>query len=363
MTATGSAYLLIPQTAGAFWPFAPAHADEPSQPILHDPTLALLEAAVNTDPNPTKGTADLTVSGDSALVPNVGPEGSLPDSSATPASGGSISVYVVKDGDSLSSISSKYGVTMSTILWANDIKDAKSIHTGTSLIILPVSGIRHTVLKGETLNSIATKYAADAADIAAFNGLGADAAVTKGQELIIPGGELPVASTPSSKPTTSGKGTKIKVSTRIKTGGGLADIQKNPYKGGSGVDIAGYYGNPVPGALLTQGIHGWNGIDLGAPTGTPIYAAAGGTVIVSKSGGWNGGYGSYVVIDHNNGTQTLYAHMSTDGVSVGQSVSKGEHIGSVGRTGEATGSHLHFEVRGARNPFAGCAVMTNCSPE
>ncbi|HRH55479.1 MAG TPA: M23 family metallopeptidase, partial [Candidatus Paceibacterota bacterium] len=103
---------------------------------------------------------------------------------------------------------------------------------------------------------------------------------------------------------------------------------------------------------LSQGIHGWNGVDMSAPSGTPIYAAAGGTVIVSRVGGWNGGYGNYVVIEHAGGVQTLYAHMATDSVSVGETVSRGQNIGTVGNTGQSTGYHLHFEVRGAKNPFS-----------
>jgi murein DD-endopeptidase MepM/ murein hydrolase activator NlpD len=192
-----------------------------------------------------------------------------------------------------------------------------------------------------------------------------------GQVLIIPGGELSSASnttkTSTTKSTTTTKTTTksatIKTSSSIKTGGSLADVQANPYRGGSGALISGYYGNPVPGAIVTQGIHGWNGVDLGAPSGTPIYAAAAGTVIVSKVGGYNGGYGNYVVIDHGNGTQTLYSHFSSVSVSLGEAVSKGERLGGVGRTGDATGNHLHFEVRGARNPFADCEVMTTCTPE
>ncbi|MHB1118154.1 MAG: M23 family metallopeptidase, partial [Minisyncoccota bacterium] len=118
---------------------------------------------------------------------------------------------------------------------------------------------------------------------------------------------------------------------------------------------AGYYTNPLPAGHKTQGIHGYNGIDIGAPTGTPIYAAAGGTVIVSRfrtlSNPWFGGYGNYVIIEHPNGTQTLYGHMSAVYVAVGAHVDKGQPIGEVGSTGKSTGPHLHFEVRGAKNPF------------
>src|SRR5207244_1290852 len=156
-------------------------ADEVSQPILHDPSLDLLQAAINSNPDPVQGSADPALSEDSALMAATGPEGTIPDATGDTTvganSGGSISVYIVKNGDSLSGIAAKFGVSMNTILWANDIKDPKTIHTGTSLIILPVSGIEHTVTKGETLNGIATKYGANADDIASFNGLGADAAV------------------------------------------------------------------------------------------------------------------------------------------------------------------------------------------
>ena len=132
---------------------------------------------------------------------------------------------------------------------------------------------------------------------------------------------------------------------------------------GGGSFQVGYYSNPVPGGVITQGIHGWNGVDLAAVRGTPVRAAAGGTVIVARGGGWNGGYGNYAVISHDNGTQTLYSHMRSVIVSSGQPVSSGQVIGYVGATGRATGPHLHFEVRGAQNPFSNCRTGSICSPQ
>lgn len=332
--------------------------------------MELLSAATNEDPNPIKGSEDPIMTEGSALVPNAGPEGTTADSNDF-TSGGEISTYIVQDGDTIPSIATHFGVSVNTILWANGLSRKSVIKPGSTLVVLPVSGVQHRVLKGETLSSIATTFHADSDDIASFNGLDAGASIEVGDVLILPGGEI--QSTPSVvKPTktpptvtkkTVSKKTQVSSSRNIKQGGGLASIKGNPYKGGSGEEIDGYYTNPVMGGLLTQGIHGWNGVDLGAPSGTPVRAAASGTVIVSRASGWNGGYGNYVVVSHANGSQTLYSHLSSDGVSVGDTVGKGEVLGAVGRTGEATGNHLHFEVRGARNPFASCEENTRCSPE
>lgn len=102
--------------------------------------------------------------------------------------------------------------------------------------------------------------------------------------------------------------------------------------------------HPVTGEYKNHG-----GTDIGASYGSAIYAADSGTVVRSADG-WNGGWGNYVMIDHGNGMQTLYAHMSSRAVSVGQTVSRGQTIGYVGSTGMSTGPHLHFEmyVNGSR---------------
>lgn len=247
----------------------------------------------------------------------------------------------MRPGDTLSEIAGMYGVSINTIMWANNLSSARDVHPGDTLVILPVSGIEHTVGKNDTLASLAKKYSANASEIAQYNGLDPAQKLAVGSKIIIPGGELAPPS----------------VNHRVRR------IIREPYLGGSGLAQVGYYGNPVPGAILTQGIHGWNGVDLGARRGTPILAAAAGTVIISRSnGGWNGGYGNYVVITHENGTETLYSHMTRAIVSPGAFVQKGQVIGYIGATGMATGPHLHFEVRGAQNPFAFCVVGTVCSP-
>jgi len=336
--------MFLPRAAGAFWPFSVTNAagGASAVPMVHDSSLDLLEAAVNPDPNPAKGRGGVAVTGGSALIAYAGPEGTIADIDRT-SSAGRISTYVVREGDSLSAIADMFNVSGNTILWANGIGKG-DLKPGMTLVILPVSGVRHTVASGDTLQSLAKKYGSDASEIASYNGLSSADELVKGNTVIIPGGELAAA---PAKKAAAKKSTAS--SAKIKTGGSMGAIRST----GNTADasVSGAFTNPAPGGRLSQGIHGWNGVDIAAPSGTPIYASAAGTVIVSRVGGWNGGYGNYVVIDHGNGVQTLYAHMNTDEVSVGESVSRGQRIGTVGNTGQSTGYHLHFEVRGAKNPF------------
>jgi len=334
----------MPRAAGAFWPFTVTNASDAGSvtPMLHDSSIGLLAAAINPDPNPAKGRGGINTTDGSALIAYTGPDGTIADIDQNRGSG-RISTYTVREGDSLSGIADMFDVSMNTILWANNLPAKGTVRPGMTLVILPVSGIRHTVASGETLSTLAKRYGSDSDEIASYNGLGASEALTKGTTVIIPGGEL--ASAPAAK-------AKAKASTataKIKTGGSLGAVKATGNT--SDGSLSGSFANPAPAGRLSQGIHGLNGVDLAAPQGSAVNAAAAGTVIVSKVGGWNGGYGNYVVIDHGNGVQTLYAHMSTDAVSIGQSVSRGQNIGTVGNTGQSTGYHLHFEVRGAKNPF------------
>ncbi len=327
LTASGVLYLSVAPSAGAFWPFSVTRAANGESPVIHNPgALELLSASQAEG----QGGADIAVSEGAALMANTGPGGSVSYVESRPAKG-AITTYTVKEGDSLSEIASSHGVSTNTVLWANDISDASLIKPGMELIILPISGVQYKVKSGDTLGGIAKKYSGEAADIASFNGLEQGAGLTEGTVIIIPGGEL--AAAPAKKSSSGSTKTASPKAARTLPA------------------LSGYFGNPLPGGKLSQGIHGYNGVDIAAPSGTPIYAAAGGTVTVAKNGGYNGGYGSYVVISHGNGTQTLYAHMSSVAAGSG-SVEKGALIGYVGNTGKSTGNHLHFEVRGARNPFA-----------
>jgi murein DD-endopeptidase MepM/ murein hydrolase activator NlpD len=256
----------------------------------------------------------------------------------------------VREGDSLSSIAAMFKVNIPTIVGANDIKNGV-IHPGETLIILPIVGTTHVVVKGDTLASLAKDYHSDAHDIASYNSLDDGAALAVGATLIIPNGEATtVVSGSAPKSTAKPKATSAHAKIIAKIAKGSST---EPFLGGSGPALEGYFSWPLNGGIVTQGLHGWNAVDIGAPRGTAIYAAADGTVLIAKGGGgWNGGYGNYVVIAHPNGTETLYAHMSQVLTSPGASVGQDDVIGKVGMTGMATGNHLHFEVRGAENPFA-----------
>lgn len=305
--------------------------------------MSLLAPAINLDPSPSVGGGGISMVDGSALISQEGPSGTAADIENLPTNQ-QISVYTVREGDTLSGIADMFNVSINTIIGANDIRNG-IIRPGQTLIILPITGIQHTVIKGETMSSLAKKYNSDAHGIAVYNGLADGQSLTVGTVLLIPNGVL---STPAPAKSNSNT-TKIKNIASGKT--------TEPYLGGSGPAISGYYAWPVATGVVTQALHGWNGVDIGAPKGTSIYAAAGGTVIIANgNGGWNGGYGSYVVIQHPNGTQTLYAHMSKVLTTPGTQVDQGDVIGKVGSTGESTGFHLHFEVRGAKNPFASLSV-------
>ncbi len=288
-------------------------------------TMTLLEAAVNINPNPTHAT-DLTIVDDSVLETPTGPGGTTLEVEERISSTDKVSIYIVRSGDSLATIAQMFNVTSNTVLWANDLKSAKDLKVGQELIILPISGIKYIVKKGDTLASIAKKYNGDVEEIRDFNNMPPSAVISVGDEIIIPDGEVAVSAS------------------------GGATVSKPA----AGKTASGYFIRPTKG-IKTQGLHGKykTSVDIGTPVGTPVYASAGGKVIVSKNSGYNGGYGVYVVIQHDNGMQTIYAHLSSADISTGAKVSQGDLIGKTGNTGRSTGPHLHFEILGTKNwnPF------------
>jgi murein DD-endopeptidase MepM/ murein hydrolase activator NlpD len=290
---------------------------------INSQNMALLQATINSNPNPSKGGGEITIIENTALLSEMGPSGSLVDIKES-SSSDQINIYVVREGDSLSQIAKMFNVSTNTIIWANDLHNS-IIKEGQTLVILPITGIRHEVVKGETLVSVTKKYKGDLDEILNYNNLSQNSKLAVGDVVIIPDGDMGSYSFGATN-----KGSVVRES--------------------SGPSYGDYYIIPTNGRR-SQGLHGYNAIDIAAPTGTPIVASASGQVIISRGSGWNGGYGSYVVIKHNNGTQTLYAHMNQNIVYSGQNVFQGQVIGYVGNTGKSTGPHIHFEIRGAKNPF------------
>ena len=296
-------------------------------------SVGALKPAMNIDPSPAKGGGDITIVDDSALVPEEGPSGMLPD--IEKPKNATISTYIVHEGDTVTSIAKLFGVSVNTVRGANSLSVGSKLTVGQKLVILPITGVRYTVKSGDTIASIAKKYGADATEIANSNGVD-DTTLATGTDIIIPDVEIAL---PAPTPKAAKKSSKISESAQdVGPRGSVAQI--------------GYYSAPLSSYTKTQGIHGYNGVDLAAPAGTPVMASASGEVVVAKAGGYNGGYGSYVVIQHGNGSQTLYSHLSKVSTYDGESVVQGEVIGYVGSTGKSTGNHLHFEIRnGVRNPF------------
>jgi murein DD-endopeptidase MepM/ murein hydrolase activator NlpD len=245
-------------------------------------------------------------------------------------------VYEVKKGDTIQDVAKLFNVSVNTIIWANDLK-SKTISEGETLVILPMTGIKHVIKRGDTVTKIAKKYKADADDIAKYNGVTVDSVLTLGDTILVPEGEIEIIQ-------------PVKTGTRGGSRGGrtIKEPLLNRYSNSA---PEGMLIRPIVGGRKTQGLHGHNGIDLGAAPGTPVLASGNGQVIVAKVGGYNGGYGNMIIISHDDGIQTVYAHLRAVYVNPGQIVAQGTQIGEVGSTGRSTGPHLHFEVRGAKNPF------------
>ncbi len=233
-----------------------------------------------------------------------------------------IFVYTVEPGDTLSSIAQSFNLKRETLMGENNLWNPNRLRVGSKIKILPVDGLSHVVKKNETLDALAKKYKVEKEDIIKQNQL-EDETLIADSTVIIPGAKrsAPVYLT-STAPASAAN-----------------------YSGAK--SAVGRLIWPTVGKL-TQGYHqGHLALDIGNRNKGPVYAAAAGKVIKAQ-GGWNGGYGNMIIIDHGNGMQTLYGHNEKLYVTVGQYVEQGQVISWMGRTGRVygpTGIHLHFEVR------------------
>ena len=287
-----------------------------------------------------------------APITNTAP-GETGSNKASPSRG--LITYTVQPGDTLFGIAGAFGLAPETVLWSNygTLKDNPDLlSVGVDLLIPPSDGLITQVLDGDTLDLLARRFRVKPEDIVnePMNGLSTvNQALAVGQEIFVPGGQRETVVWQVPKPvevrqTSSG----VKVY-RVGTCGEVAI----PALG------SGRFSYPANAHYLSgYNFSAWHpGLDFAGHLGDPIYAADSGTVIYagySLSNGVPVGYGQYVVIDHGNGYQTLYAHASQLFVQCGQQVLKGTQIAAVGSVGHSTGPHLHFEIRSggtALNPW------------
>jgi murein DD-endopeptidase MepM/ murein hydrolase activator NlpD len=235
--------------------------------------------------------------------------------------------YTVQKGDTISTIAQKFAISTDTIKWANDLS-SDDLTVGDELKILPVTGISHKVASGETVYSIAKKYDTEAQKIVdfPFNDFANPEKFTliAGQMIVVPDGIEP----------------QVPAAQR-------SNLKREVYiaQGPASVSPGGFTW-PVRGGISQFASWYHMALDITADVGTPIVAGQNGRVASVSLGSWDGGYGNNVWVENGDGFATHYAHMSTVAVGAGQNVTAGSTvIGYVGMSGRTTGPHLHFEVR------------------
>ena len=265
--------------------------------------------------------------------------------------------YTVEVGDTLFSVAARFGLLPETLLWSNRYNlgdDPHMIFPGQELIIMPVDGTVHVWSAGEGLNGVAEFYQVTPETIINYSGnnlkltsLGdlANPNIEPGTMLIIPGGKGQYSDWRIPRITREDPATALNV------GPGACPESYDGVLGTlnfswpvSSRTLSGYDYAPSANHY---------GIDIEGQIGDPVFTVDNGVVVYA---GWNDwGYGNMVVVDHGQGWQSLYAHMSTVDVVCGQEVYRGDAVGTVGETGMALGPHLHFELRndeyGRVNPW------------
>ena len=286
--------------------------------------IATTEPDVTRDPLQF-GTGDLPVLDDSSLAPAPNPrtfEGKLPHHEFI--------THTVVRGETPNGIADQYGIGAETILGGNPrlSEESSLLQVGTELIILPIDGVLHDVQPGDTLESVSQQYGIPVEDIIAYepNNLEFPYRLQPETQILVPGAvrELFVWTPPdlSSVGGTSTEGGSVR-----------------PVIVGTGTFIY-----PVNSRNFTQYFwYGHPGIDIALPEGSAVYASDTGTVTFA---GWNVyGYGNLIVVNHGNGYETFYGHLSSLNVVPGQIVYQGNVIGGTGNTGNSSGPHIHFEIR------------------
>lgn len=283
-------------------------------------TATLIGGPIIAENNPFVSSYDQNFDNYQAMMVSYSPYGENLTTVVSAKPRDKIENYTVKEGDTLEKIAKRFDISIDTIKWANNLKN-DTIKPGEVLKIPPVTGVVHKVASGENVYSIAKKYKVDPQNIVnfPFNDF-ADLdtfALVPGQILYVPDGVIE-----EEKPV---------VRPRF-----LAEIK-------AGVKGTSNFIWPTSGGITQYPVWYHMALDIANPSAPPILAADSGTVTYAECVRY--GYGCHIIIDHGNGYQSLYAHLSRINVSSGQAVSQGQQIGLMGSTGRSTGTHLHFEIR------------------
>ncbi|MEW5871759.1 MAG: M23 family metallopeptidase [Chloroflexota bacterium] len=252
--------------------------------------------------------------------------------------------YTVKTGDTLFSIAQNFGIKPETVLWGNFevLEDNPHLLKPNQVLnILPVDGTYYKWAEGDSLGGIADFFKVDSQQIVNYPGNPIDltqvstqtAGIQPGTWLIIPGGKRDIKDWGPPAITRQNP-----ASARFYGAGACPSVYSGAI--GTGTFIWPTTDRSISGYNYDPGVH--PAIDIGGQEGNPIYASDSGVIVYA---GWSDyGYGYLIVIDHGNGWQSAYAHLSAVAVSCGQSVYQGGYIGALGSTGNSSGPHLHFEL-------------------
>jgi hypothetical protein len=302
--------------------------------------LATLAQPTQTPP-PALVLADATLPGyykghpDESIVRRTSLHTNIPTRSRT-----DVLEYSVTTGDSVFGIAKSFNIEPETVLWANYdlLNDSPDmLDPGMVLNVPPINGVYYQWQEGDTFDSVAAKFDAKVQDILDWEGNNFDLTnptVAADQWIMIPNGHREFR--------------QWLVPTIAREHSGVSKSVLGP--GACEGDYSGAYGTGVfswpSGNHVLSGNDYWSGhlgIDIAGSLGDGVFASDAGVIVFA---GWaNGGYGNMIMIDHGNGYQTLYAHLSSVSAVCGQSVYGGTYIGAIGSTGNSTGAHLHFEVR------------------
>ncbi len=307
------------------WQMGGASSGEAESAMGETAVSPLSSSTATPSPSPTYAPGTLPILGDIGLVPAPKPmtyQGKLPQHD--------LQTYVVERGDTPNAIADRFNIQPATLLGGNPrlSEESNALQTGVELIILPIDGVLHDVQPGDTVEGLAAEYGVPVEDIIAYepNNLEFPYRLYPETQIMVPGAvrELFVWNPPdlASVGGTSWEGRNIR-----------------PIIVGTGTFVY-----PVGSTNFTQYYwYGHRAIDIGLPEGNAVYASDTGTVTYA---GWNTyGYGNLIVVNHGNGYETFYAHLSSINVSPGQIVYQGNLIGLSGNTGNSSGPHIHFEIR------------------